>query len=94
MANPAWIVNAEPGTGPVPDKAIDIVLYGAGSGGGGPVGLDDVSGSLTIEGQESGVNTVEAWLEFIFTNLNAMAGQITDLQLRVEELESGGGDPV
>lgn len=34
MTNPAWIVNAEPGDGPVPDKAIDIVLYGAGSGGG------------------------------------------------------------
>lgn len=90
MATAAWIVNATPGEGSPPEKAIDIVLYGAGSGGGGgPVTFEDVSGEFTVQGEdyEGNLRTI---VETFYNQFAGLQTRIGLLEQRVEELESGG----
>lgn len=89
MATPAWIVHATPGEGEAPDKAIDIVLYGAGSGGGGPVTFEDVSGEFTVQGEDYQGN-LRTIVETFYNQFAGLQTRIGLLEQRVEELESGG----
>lgn len=86
---PAFLVDATPGTGPAPENAVPVTLWGAGSGGGGgPVDAADIPVDIAVGPFAGAADNLEDALNLISQVFGNVSATQSDHEARIAALEA------